>query len=545
MSSKLEKIAQRLAPLAAASEAVSLSGPASVDRVKDQSELPAEQRERKLEDLQQCAERFRAYIPALTGVFYEWDLQTDKLARIGEIDQKFHTDVEDVVDYPIWLALIKKEDRKTVEPVLDEVKQGKRDGYALEYHIRNADGKWMVLWDRAILERDAEGRPLRAVGSLEDITNLKQLEHSLSLSNKAMAESNIRLRKKEAQVDTILANSPVAFFQTDLDLRYIWIYNPILDLKPEQFIGKLDNEIFPAKDAADLLAIKQTVLDYQVPVRREIILSSREPQKVLFVSAQPLFNKDKKITGVVGACVDLTEQRILENRASQKAFQLELNRRLMAHRDQQRQIIGKSIQEGAVQSLSGMVFSMQLARQLFPGQESLKIIEDIRGRIKNLVVELREMSKELQPASLPQYGLERAIRSYTANFQERNPEIHVQFSLKGDFASLPDPMVQAIYNVVEESFYNIVHHAQASEVQVNLAVEPHHPILLDIIDNGCGFELQSDWMGLIRRGCYGLIRMKEATEGVGGAITVKSAPGHGTSIHVAIPYENELIPAGR
>lgn len=331
--------------------------------------------------------------------------------------------------------------------------------------------------------------------------------------------------------------APVAFFQTDLDLRYTWIYNPILDLQPEQYIGKRDDEIFPPEDAAVLMAIKQAAFDYQLPVRREVVMSGKGQPKVLFVSAQPMLDKNHAMIGVLGIYHDLSEERNLENRVSEKAFQLELNRRLMAHTDLEQQHIGKAIQEGAIQDLSGLAFSIQLARQLFPSPEALQVLAEINDNVKNLVTELREVSNALRPPGLARFGLERAIQSYLQDFQKKNPGMQIALSISGNVASLPEQINQAIYFVLKESLRNIASHSQANTVQIRLKIEPYQ-MLLEIDDNGIGFDLPSDWMKLTHNGCFGLVHMKESIEAIQGGLYLQTAPRQGTRVYVEIPLEN-------
>ncbi len=533
ISADLEKIYHHLSDLADRSTVSVEPGQdarnaASADQQRE-AERPAEA------GLAYYDERFRHLFESLAGVFYyEWDLQTGKITHSGGFEQMLGNIAGTAGDDARWLAQMKKVDRKKIEPELREVKQGKRDVYELEYHVRHANGKWVLLWDRGVIERDGQGKALRVVGILEDVTLLKHQENVLHLANQAMAYSNIVLRRKEERLSAVLANSPVAFFHTDLDLRYIWLYNPMLDLPPEQYIGKRDDEIFSPEDAAMLMAIKQTALDYQITVRREITVTSNEQQRVLFISVQPRVEKGRAITGVVGVCYDLTEKRNLENQVAEKAFQLELSRRLMEHSDENVQKIGKLIQEGPIQGLSSLGFAIQLARQLYPTPEALQVLTEIREGVKNLVIELREVSNELRPPGLEQLGLERAVQSYVTDFKIKNPGLQIELSLPDSPTYLPENTVQGIYHILIESLNNIARHSRASSVKIHLRTEAHQ-VLLEIKDNGRGFQPDADWMRLTRQGCYGLLRMKDCAESVGGALYVKSAPGDGTTIYVELP----------
>jgi len=196
--------------------------------------------------------------------------------------------------------------------------------------------------------------------------------------------------------------------------------------------------------------------------------------------------------------------------------------------------LGRSIQEGPIQDLSGIGFALQLARQLYPEPESLAVLENLKDEVKSLVVELRKISNMLRPPGLTRFGLSHALQSYADEFQLRNPDIKTNLILSNNGSGLPDQTIQALFHIIEESFLNIVHHARASEVTINLDILPGN-IHLEIKDNGCGFEGRPDWMRLTSQGHYGMLRMKESAEAIGGTLAVVSAPRQGTVVVAEVP----------
>jgi signal transduction histidine kinase len=476
-------------------------------------------------------------------VYYVWDLKTDRwrlsngLVRFtgsNFVPDRYHFG---------WLKNIRIEDRNRIEPVLTRIKlerlgkvsrTNQTTSYEFEYHLQHADNFVVRVWDRAIIERDLMGLPVRAIGVLEDITTLHAMQKSLLLSYKAMAQSNIALRKQKEQIHNVLANVPVAFFQTDSDLRYSWIYSPIMDESTDQFIGKRDDEILPGETANELMKMKQDALRYHTRMQKEMVISMDGLEREVFVSVQPIFSEEQACCGTVGTLVDLTRQRNLESLVTEKAFKLELNRRLLDQSEQEHQHIGRMIQDGPIQDLSAMGFAVQLARQLFPQPESLQVMEQLKDEIKEMVVELRKISNELRPPGLTRFGLSHALQSYTEEFQLRNPGIKINLALTDSGAGLSDQAIQALFNIVNESFLNIIHHAQASEVTVSLNIQPK-VIHMEIQDNGHGFEGQPDWMGLTSQGRYGMTRMKESAEAIGGTLKVRSDIRQGTVVVAEVP----------
>lgn len=196
VSAELENFVQRLGELTEVSN-TPIQGEPSSGVQQSVSPKQPENKTEKTTGLSHYDKHFRSLFASLVGVYYFWDLQTGEIIRSSGLVSLLGTDGQGMGDYPRWLAQVKKEDRKEILPELEEAKLGKRDGYDLEYHVRHVNGKWVLLWDRAVIERDAEGKALRAVGILEDITQLKHNEKVLHLTNQAMAQSNIALREKQ------------------------------------------------------------------------------------------------------------------------------------------------------------------------------------------------------------------------------------------------------------------------------------------------------------------------------------------------------------
>ena len=86
---------------------------------------------------------------------------------------------------------------------------------------------------------------------------------------------------------------------------------------------------------------------------------------------------------------------------------------------------------------------------------------------------------------------------------------------------------------MQESLNNIAKHAGAQ--QIGVQVESHNgTVTLKVRDDGVGFQLGEE-VELLKGGHYGLAGMRERVAMAGGTLEVQSAPGHGTTIEVALP----------
>ena len=144
-------------------------------------------------------------------------------------------------------------------------------------------------------------RPYRTVTNViegvvitfHDITDFKRVETAL--------------RESEAQIRTAVLHSGVIFAQTDLNLRYVWIYNPQPDFNPEAVIGKRDDELADHNGAMQLLKLKRDVIDSGQKIRKDIVFPLTEGQTVYDVIAEPIRDDGGQVVGVVTCALDITE----------------------------------------------------------------------------------------------------------------------------------------------------------------------------------------------------------------------------------------------
>lgn len=143
--------------------------------------------------------------------------------------------------------------------------------------------------------------------------------------------------------------------------------------------------------------------------------------------------------------------------------------------------------------------------------------------------ELRAVVVELRPAALDEDGLLATLRTQ-AQVLGRAHTAHVSFS-HGKVRALPAAQEEVVLRVAQEAMHNALRHADASAVTVRLEARGRGAVLR-ITDDGRGFDPSA----VRRAGRHlGLVSMRDRADGVGGALTVESAPGKGTVIEMEVP----------
>jgi signal transduction histidine kinase len=143
--------------------------------------------------------------------------------------------------------------------------------------------------------------------------------------------------------------------------------------------------------------------------------------------------------------------------------------------------------------------------------------------------ELRAAVVELRPAALDEDGLLATLRTQT-QVLDRAHTARVTFTSSG-FRALPAAQEEALLRVAQEALHNALRHSGAEHVDVTVDRRGGGAVLR-VTDDGCGFDPHT----VRRAGRHlGLVSMRDRASGVGGTLTVESAPGKGTTIEMEVP----------
>ncbi len=139
------------------------------------------------------------------------------------------------------------------------------------------------------------------------------------------------LRQSEERFRMAIRHSPVCVSNQDLNLRYIWQFNPQIAYSVSDVIGKTDMEVLPPETARHLMELKQKALATGGQVRAEISITNNGATRFYNFAAEPLRDMEGAVVGVANVIIDITEQvenrrkiedlnRFLEHRAGELAF---------------------------------------------------------------------------------------------------------------------------------------------------------------------------------------------------------------------------------
>ncbi len=341
-----------------------------------------------------------------------------------------------------------------------------------------------------------------------------------------------RLRLSEAQFRHVFENSPLGkSLQTmDGEVRVNKTFCDILGYTAEELQSKPWQDITHPDDleatqqamesllsgaASNARFEKRYIHKSGAPVWTDVTISmGKDP------SGKPLY--------VLTMINDITARKQTD------AALLEMKQHLQRNIEMERLRLAQELHDVPLQQLYAVIYELEeLRTQARPG--NVPVIQQAIVDIQTTLNTLRSTATELRPPALSSFGLEKAIRSYIADFRDKHPEIQVKYALARDAQLLPETVRLVLFRVLQEAMANIMRHAQASEIQITFSFDAEEA-RLEIADNGQGFSVPENWLSMVLAGHYGLAGMAERVSAAGGTLNIRSAPGSSTRIQVVVPY---------
>jgi signal transduction histidine kinase len=228
---------------------------------------------------------------------------------------------------------------------------------------------------------------------------------------------------------------------------------------------------------------------------------------------------------LVGIMIDITEKKHIEEEtellkeSQQKAITLAT---LNAEENERRRI-----SDALHDSVSQLLYSIKMK---LSGHSSPEM-KEINGLIDMAVQESRNISFELAPSILVDFGLKPTIEELAKRLA--TPQMAIQAHVSGFNERLPILMETSIFRIIQELLNNCMKHAEASKVI--LEIKKNKLIEIKVKDNGKGFnvsEHENSTSG------SGLRSIKNRISLYNGSLKIQSQPGKGTIISIALNYKD-------
>ena len=234
--------------------------------------------------------------------------------------------------------------------------------------------------------------------------------------------------------------------------------------------------------------------------------------------------------------IDELQADRLQDAERREALKGELLRQVVAAQESERQRIARELHDETGQSLTALGLGLRgVASQLrFDIDKAAHNLRQLEVMAAQSLDELRRLIDDLRPSHLDDLGLPAALRWYAGEVENRS-NLKVSVDAPNGPCNLPLQIKTALFRIAQEALTNTIKHAQAHSVWISL-VRGDGFVQLNVRDDGKGFEQTR--LPTENRPAWGLMGMQERTVLCGGEFSLKSAPGWGTEIQVAIPCDD-------
>jgi len=220
---------------------------------------------------------------------------------------------------------------------------------------------------------------------------------------------------------------------------------------------------------------------------------------------------------------------------------VEEKERMVDVQEEARKKLARDLHDGPTQSVAAMAMRINLARRMMTknvkqATDELVKIEELAHRTTK---EIRHMLFTLRPLILESQGLTAALHAIAEKMREtfsQNVIINVDEKILEEVEMGKQGV---IFYIIEEATNNARKHANAPHIWVRLRPFETGIGLLEIEDDGLGFDVAAVNKSYDKRGSLGMVNLRERTELVNGLLNIDSAPGKGTRIQVYIPLSEE------
>ena len=437
-----------------------------------------------------------------------------------------------------------------------------REIHDYEFELLFDDGKSRHLLGDATPLRNAEGRIYGSVGAFVDMTGRKRAEEEL---HKAKEEAERRARELEALMDAVPALIWVARDTECLSMTGNRAVYEFLGMPYGANVSKTAHETERPVHFRALRNGREILLD-ELPMQRAAKGEGMQDYELEYAfddgasritlgNTTPLYDAAGHVYGAIAAFVDITERKLMEEelRKSREELELRVQERtaelesanknlrqvpslLIEAQENERNRLAMELHDSIGQTIAALKFRIEHVIITLERHESALALHSLREFIPILqrsLDETRAIYMGLKPIILSDHGVLSTLQWHRKELLRLYPDQHIELETSIGEEDIPEVLKTPIFRIVQEALNNSHKHSKAEWVDVRIALNDG-AIELEISDDGVGMDLDYILESLTAKS-LGLVGMRERVELTGGAFTIESTPGEGTTIFCVWP----------
>ncbi len=508
----------------------------------------------------------------------EWEMATDKLYWSDEQFRIFGYEPGAIApSYQAFLAALHADDKERVIAAVNQAVEGEAP-YVTEYRILRPDGVERVIYAKGEVRRDRQGRPVRMIGSIIDITDQKQMEEAL--------------RKSEHQYRELVenANSIILRWNRRGEITFMNEFGlKFFGYSEQELLGQhVVGTIVPSDESSgrDLRPLMDEICHDPERFERNVNENQRRNGEQVWVAwtNKAVLDESGQVVEVFSVGSDITdrkraEEELLRHREHLEELVAERTaelRQAMAQLMQSEKLaalgslvagvahelntplgntrtiagaLGEEVRAFAVSVDSGILRRSQLEAFINRSQEAVALLECNAARAADLIGHFKQVAVDQTSMRRRRFHLRRTVEEILATLQPQfkhtahRYELDIPAELELD--SYPGPLEQIIANLVTNSLAHGFAGLEAGRIRILARAKDRQQVVLTYLDNGLG--IPSDTQNRIFEPFFttglgsggsglGLFIVYNLVTGVlGGTIQVQSHPGQGTNFTLTLP----------
>jgi len=488
------------------------------------------------EEIKESNEKYDIVAKATSDTIWDWKIQEDSINWNKGIESVFGYNPEEVgKTSKWWFDKIHPEDSIRMSIKLYSFIEQKTEKWQDQYRFRCADGTYKYVLDRGFLLKDENGRAIRMIGAIQDITKQKEEEQRLKLLETVITQSR----------DSILiteANSP------DGKIPKIVYVNPAFSqmsgYQSNEIIGKSPN-IFkgPNSDSEELKKLLRAIKNEEECLIETISYTKNKEEFWVRFSMIPIFSNEGAISHWISIQRDITDEKKLETEKEHLIRELTQNNKDL----KQFSYITSHNLRAPLSNLIGLlnliedipVENEELQEILTGFTKSTHLLNETINDLVKVIIIKDNPSMQKEEASLEEV-FENVFSQLSFQIELHKPIIKLKFDKVPELITNKAYIESILLNLLTNS---IKYKSENRKLKISITAEKiDNKTILTFKDNGIGIDLERNRdkvFGLYQRfhnypdsKGLGLYLVKSQVETMGGTISIDSEVNKGTTFTI-------------
>jgi PAS domain S-box-containing protein len=387
--------------------------------------------------------------------------------------------------------------------------------------------------------RLAETLAARAASAIQNAKLFEQSQRYVAELEERIAErkrAEVALRESEERYRELFENARDALYVHDLNGDYISINRAaerLSGFSREEIIGHNFTEFIAPDHIGRVRGIFCSKLAKKGETTYEADVIAKDGRRVpVEVSSRAIYENGVMV-GVQGMARDITERKM-----AQDALQI-FSRQLIEAQEDERRRIARELHDQIGQVLTAVKMGLHGVQHVCTTSEARSYVKDNIEAVDEALRLVRDLSVDLRPPLLDDLGLATALEWYVGRYAKRTGlQVDLQIELPNQTERFSRELETACFRIAQEALTNIVRHANANRILVQLAKDGN-ALFLTVKDDGVGFDFELLQKGAPRAVTLGLVSMQERAHAAGGTVEIDSEISKGTEVKFRLPLELE------